>query len=457
MSVWFRFRPLAIALCVVVLAVPAARADKIDKALMDDSQKLIAYIQAKSKTVANSGKSFNVGVLKFRAQKGDGGESLNVGPINSKMAERVEMTLIMALPFAGRPKPPIQVIHDASGTVAAAKQGLDYMADKDRAKLFSLDYALAVGSDKVKADLFLTGTVRIDNKTHKTAVTIKAFGKDTHGFEKVSSFEIDTDRSTLSDVGMGFALAKRDLKLPDPDGAAVDNAAGLATDNKPPATSPENPVDLKVYINNQEVGTDFDMKNSTSKLRLLQKPSAGDKINFTLMNKLNDRRYAAVLKINGVSTLFDETAEPLRCRKFILNPNASPLKIDGFYDNETGKDNLTPFTVSSIEPNAGEPMKNEELGVISLHVFVEGDSPPIPASDESVQTRGLAPRKWGQQKPKSYADLSSALRGRNTDPRRSFILKGAQKVDGDSLVPETFNNPTQVYFLQIRYLQNETP
>ena len=45
-----------------------------------------------------------------------------------------------------------------------------------RQKLFAMKFPLAVGSEKVTPNLFFTGSVKIDTKTHKTTVAIKAFG-----------------------------------------------------------------------------------------------------------------------------------------------------------------------------------------------------------------------------------------------------------------------------------------
>lgn len=453
MSARYFARTLAAALGVAVAAAAPARADKIDPALLDQSEKLIQFIKGKTKGHSPA-KPFTVGTLKFRAKKDGGGESLNAGPINSKMAERLEMALIMAFAYETRPKPPLHVIHDASGVVAAQKQGLSYLAPDHRAKLFALDYPLAVGTDKVRPDLFLTGTVHFDTKTRKTAVTIQGFGKDTKGFEEVARFDVDTDRATLADMGMGFALSKRDFKLPDPDAAAADSVT--AAGNTPVKLAAENPVELKVFINGREVNTDYDMKDSTNKLRLLQKPNVGDRIHFTLTNKANDARYAAVLRVNGLSTLFEEKAEPLACRKFILRPNAEPILVDGFYLEEAGPGNKTPFKVSADEP-AGEPMADEELGVVSLHVFAEGEAVPIPASD-GVGTRGLSPRKWAAETrtKKTYAELAGALLARKADTR-GFIVKGTEREDGNKLVVERFNNPTQIGHVQVRYFDRETP
>ncbi len=453
MSARALIRSLAIALGVAVATAQSARADKIDPALMDQSQKLLHYIKGKTKGAPTT-KPYTVGVLKFRAKKDGGGETFNAGPINSKMAERLEMTLIMALAYELRPKPPIQIIHDASSTVVAQKQGLGYLTADHRAKLFALDYPLAVGSDKVKPDLFLTGTVHIDTKTRKTSVTIQGFGRNATGFEEVAKFDVDTDRSTLSDMGMGFALAKRGFnKLPDPDAAALDNAVAGSTSPLPLAT--ENPVDLKMFINGREVGTDYDMNNSTTKLRLLQKPEPGDRIHFTLANKTNDARYAAVLKVNGLSTLFEDTNEAALCRKFILKPNAEPIVVDGFYLEESGKGNKVPFKVNAEEP-VGEPMKNEELGIVSLHVFAESEGATIPASES--MTRGLSPRKWSfeNQKATTYNQLASSLKGRKPDTR-NFILPGKEREDGNKLVTEPFNNPSQICHIQIRYFDKEAP
>src|SRR5436190_11454590 len=84
-----------------------ARADNIDLELYKQAPKVMEYLQKQGFQ--------NVGVLKFRVQKGTKPETFNAGPLNVNMASRLENLLILV----NDTKQPIGIIHDASRVAAA--------------------------------------------------------------------------------------------------------------------------------------------------------------------------------------------------------------------------------------------------------------------------------------------------------------------------------------------------
>ena len=135
-----------------------ARADKLD-------QKLNAQMPEIVKDLAARGYK-NVGVLRFRAQKGNRPESFSLGPVNGATAARLEALLVMHVGDSKGPR--FGVIRDASAAAAAAKVGAWATDRAEQKKLFDVVYPLAWGETKVKADAFLTGKLALSEDLKKT-------------------------------------------------------------------------------------------------------------------------------------------------------------------------------------------------------------------------------------------------------------------------------------------------
>src|SRR5262245_66682710 len=92
---------IAFALIVVGIAAPARGAD-LEGALLDRAKALIKHSQAKGYT--------NVGVLKFLGTKDGRIVSDNLGTVNTLVARRLELALVLA----NDPRNPVGVIDDAT-------------------------------------------------------------------------------------------------------------------------------------------------------------------------------------------------------------------------------------------------------------------------------------------------------------------------------------------------------
>src|SRR5262245_59864223 len=104
-------RDLTALACVFVLAIehsgPARAADQIEDNLPAQAYKVVKYLKKNGYQ--------NVGVLKFRVQKGTEPESFHVGPLNVAMTTRMENILLLM----NDKTDPLSIIHDA-GRVAAS-------------------------------------------------------------------------------------------------------------------------------------------------------------------------------------------------------------------------------------------------------------------------------------------------------------------------------------------------
>src|SRR5262249_33165971 len=110
-------------LAVLLVCLVPARADNLDAALLTHAPKVMQYLRDHQCT--------NVGVFKFRVQKGNQPASLKVGPLNANFAVRLENALI----HVNDAKNPIGIIHDAD-KVAAERKLPSYAKEEGRRRLF---------------------------------------------------------------------------------------------------------------------------------------------------------------------------------------------------------------------------------------------------------------------------------------------------------------------------------
>src|SRR5206468_2647280 len=78
--------------------------------------------------------------------------------------------------------------------------------------LFQQRFPLAWGTETVKADAFLTGSVVLGPDLRKATVTIEALAPEATKLDKVVTFAVDTDRPLLADVGETFVLNSRSVR-----------------------------------------------------------------------------------------------------------------------------------------------------------------------------------------------------------------------------------------------------
>jgi hypothetical protein len=463
---------LAATLCLAIAGT--ARADRLDGELVKLTTTLTDHMKdAKAKTV---------GVLKFRASLDGGKEDFHVGPINNLMADRLETTLVLG--YNIDPDWIIDVIHDA--TLVASRKGLSYLPADKAVGLFNLKYPLVATGNEATADIFFTGVVQFDTKKHTTTVVIQSLTRDHPQLQEVAKFTVPTERVTVAESGRSFvinrSLAERDAgpqkdEAKDEPGAEAEKAAEeqkvAAKDPKiikdptpgvlPAATEPEKMVNLEVLYNGELIPLEPDARDPGGRA-FVRDPKEKDTVSFVLVNQ-SKNLLAVALLVNGFNTANDEKVEPRYCTKWILEPNKK-LLVEGFYVGGSGRNNVKPFRVASdeesealFEMSTGD-LRNERLGTISMHVFVQGERQ---VGGDAPVTRGLTPAQIKNEgvAVKSIDDLKRALyqsvdKGKaNRMLSRGLIADDGKRQDGSRLVPKEFNNATEVQHLQIRYYQRK--
>ena len=137
-----------------------------------------------------------------------------------------------------------------------------------------------------------------------------------------------------------------------------------------------------------------------------------------------DKRYAVALLVNGENTLYRERfrADYRTYRKWVLEPAAGPMTIDGFQKDEG---DAGQFAIeSSKESKEDEINYGDNVGKITLVVFPEKQSGETIATDpkDVSTTRGLSPEIW--QGANTLEALQNRLRHTSGFQGRGLIKEG---------------------------------
>jgi hypothetical protein len=424
----------ALALAVALLFAGNARADDLNRALLEQAPAVLRYLKDKG--------YHNVGVLKFRVKKGDAPITEHAGTLNLSLADRLERALILADDL----KQPVGIIHDASA-VAARLPGANHLTRAGRQALFRGRYPLAWGGEEVTPDAFLTGVVQISPDLRDLTVGILAFDQSSDTLARVAKFKAGQNAASLIETGESFLL--RGAFDSGQEQPAQDKAVETATRVKQekedyPLQDQAAPLRLEIYYDDARVP--LEIRNGKAQV---PEPQEGQKVAFVLRRTdAASGRLGVVLKVNGENTLFKERLPDVGCRKWVLDPGDGPITIRGY--QLTGKTAEAFRILSGAESKQKEIDYGADVGTITLAVFREqqgGGRPPAPMEDNAEDlvalTRGLFPR----EPSKNLAALKEQLRA---DASRGLIGQGHQ-VGADVRHVSFTPDPTPVMVATVRY------
>lgn len=445
-------------LVAALVAAPTARADhdQIDKQFADAAPRILKTLKGQ--------KAENVGVLKFRVQKGDGPPTDSAGELNMGLANRLEAALILALD----PEDTFGILGRPSPIVAAEKnEAANHLTAAGRSAFFEGRYPLAWKSrtnkdEWISPTAFVVGTAKIAIVKGKAEVTValQSFGPDGKLTDLDKPFTVPASRRTLVEAGYSYVLTKETAPEQFDDGARGGKikAEGVSQYKKPdedatlkdlivrndptrPDAGPAavatslagSPVKLTVLYGDKEVPIEGDK---------MREPKEGEKVTFRLENTdpSPDVFYAVVLKVNGKNTIFSEDAEAAYCLKWIL-AKGQKLDIKGF---QTDNDNYDEFVIKSDTESAVEAVRYGDLaGTVRMVVFrgrvvtedpsiVEKKNVPTELLTLNAVARGANGIPTIDGRPGSLSELQAGLKGRETeaDGARGMMVKGNQTRKG---------------------------
>jgi hypothetical protein len=465
---------MSLALAIVLAGSSAApvRADNLDVALLEHAPEVIRYLHEHHHR--------NVGVLKFRIHKRKQQNAFKVGPLNDNIVERIENALIAKNPVDSADT--IGIIHDANSVAVTKKLGR-YDNPAGQKALFQQSYPLAWGNTSVKPDYLLTGVITVRHDLKSATVSIEGFGPSSPKQDKVTSFQVQTDRSLLSDLNESFQVKsrqlgkrkKRNIELDDEavaDAAddnsktqsqsTTDGSAATAQISSSSTTAQSGADDLLYYEirydgQPQAVTTD---PNSPGELRVPE-PNANQVVSFYLKSKATER-IGVALTVNGKSTLYEQEGDPSHLLAWVIDPGRE-YAIDGF---QIDKNTRKPFRVLSDAENAAVTF-GPNTGLVHFHIFKSGGAPGSKniagddsggKDDPSAQAMNISLRGLNRGslvrtgKTRSLSDLKKSVQEHAHVGRRSRNVFDAADNAVDGVIQnDEVANPVLVQTIVVRY------
>lgn len=445
-----RFRT-AVILALLAFSSGTVHADSVHRQIQKHVPNIVDYLRNKGIQT--------VGVLKFRVAKPGDKLTDSAGPVNSLLADRLEVGLILANSFDETKQ--IQVIKDASSQ-AAKVDGANHLTTEGRKIIFDSSYKLAWGDKTARADAFLTGIIQVHDNNRTASIGILCFDKNGSKLERACDvFEAELDASTLGELGESFILrgafdgGDSELTFEDRQQQRQKRVVEQAKQVKAkttafPLSDSAAPMKLEVLFDGSRV--DVETRNGRA---FIPEPVTGQKVEFALVRGSRAQgRLGVLLKVNGENTLYRETNRDIDCSKWILSPEHKKTLVRG-YQSADGK-TAEKFTVLSRSESAKRAIDyGRNVGQIQLTVFQEITGPkPTPAlldedeEDLIAMLRGVQPEKT----PQNLSALKRQVRtiGLEGLRTRGLIVQG-EKTDNAIRVVTFEPDPTPIMSVTITY------
>ncbi len=427
--------------CLALSAPRASAADSLDEGLMRKAPKVIKHLKKQEYK--------NVGVLKFLVSTPDGKFSDSTGTLNTLLAQRLEVALVLA----NDARAPVGVVKNA-GAVARRVEGASHLTRDGREKLFGAKYPLAWGKEQVSPDAFLTGTVGLSKDLKTLTVGLLVFDRAGNKLAALGDdFEVENRPEYLAELGESFVLRGAfddDAVETDPAKRAkarndkTMSTAVAAKENKAehPANTKDAPVSLEVRYNDKAVPVEYRGGRA-----FVPEPREGQEVVLVLKRDAGKERYAVVLKVNGENTLWKQRLPEAECAKWLLEPRAEPLTVRGYQVSESER---TKFRVlSAVESKKTDVNYGADVGMITVTVFRErtGPAPAPPATDDAAKVAAVGKAQLPETPPEKYAALKASLL---EDANRGRIDEGVPEPGAVKVVK--FNlDPTPIMTLTVVY------
>lgn len=421
---------VCIALGVVSITSRELRAaDELDRLLLKQAHSILGTLKEKGHK--------NVGVLKFRVKKGEEPATDRAGTLNMRLSEKLEMALILA----NKVQDPVGVIRNANRT-AATIAGANHLTVEGRKLLFTTQYDLAWGDQKVTPDAFVTGVAFIHPDMKTITIGLSMFDSSSDELVALSKFDAKPDLEDLLESGESFTVR-----------GVFDQGSLEMTQEERKDKATEEAVKTTVLVKNETAGT---TKSVSSKLHPLspsnpdspvsleiryggvpqaiefrqgaafvKEPAENQKVTFIVRRKGSGTpRLGIVLKVNGENTLYRQKLPDAQCSPWIFEPSLKEFQVSGY---QLDAKSMQEFKVlSETESKAKEINYGEFVGTISISVLKEQTVEPKIAADllsEDGEDFAILTRSAFPKKP---ARNLSALRNQLADAStRGLIVDGA--------------------------------
>jgi hypothetical protein len=347
----------------------------------------------------------------------------------------------MALILANKIQEPIGVVRDANRT-AATISGANHLTLEGRKLLFTTQYDLAWGEQKVTPDAFITGVAFIHPDMKTMTIGLSMFDASSSELVVLSKFDAKPDLEDLLESGESFTVrgvfdqgslemsqdARKDKATEEAvkstalvkKETATQTKAGPSNLHPLSPSNPDSPISLEIRY--QGVPQTIEFRQGAA---FVKEPTENQEVSFIVRRKGNGTpRLGIVLKVNGENTLYRQKLPDAQCSPWIFEPSLKEFQVSGI---QLDAKSMQEFKVlSQAESKAKEINYGEFVGTISISVLKEQTvEPKISADllsddgeDFAILTRSAFPKKPARN--------LSALRHQLADAStRGLIVDGA--------------------------------
>lgn len=364
----------------------------------------------------------NVGVLKFRIKKGNEASVDQVGSLNMRLTKKLELALVVA----NDTRDPIGLIANAS-QIASEIEGASHLSEEGREKLFSQEYPLAWGDEKVVPDAFVTGVALISSDLRTMAVGILGFDSTSEALFPIVKFQVALDLEDLLDSGESFTVrgvfddGSLSMSQEERKDKATEEALTTSLEVKQETANESSPAKSKIHplaSSDAAVLLEIRYDNEVQEIEFrdgaafVPEPQQGQKVFLIVRRKSSDKRLGLVLKVNGENTLGRQTVADSQAKSWVLEPDRKEWGFQGYYD--TSANTMEPFKVlSQVESKAKEIDYGEFAGSISISLFPEQKVKPKVSTelltDEGEDFQILTQGDFPSEKPSNLGALKQQL------------------------------------------------
>lgn len=416
-----------------------------------------------------------IAVVKFQIRKDDR-MGLSVGPLNQGLADRLERAILLALADRNG-DPPFRLVCNASSVIATIS-GASHLTPEGRQAILDGqgEYIPYWGEAPATPDLFITGVAEFSDDLTTLSVSLNYFTRS--NLQRLQplgeAITVETDLDILADSGESFTLrgnptAQGTFQVdptPTADAASPQPVAVAASalqareqvESRPELTNP--PVELQIRYNERIQPFRYEEIMGQTQA-FVPTPRENQQVTLVLIRRdpTPNVRYGVVLKVNGLNTIDKEQRPVTRCRHWVLEPDAKPIRITGFLLQQSDGSFITEaFKVSSdLDSILHHANYGPEVGQISFAIFREDQGRPPQGDSPSEQLELMEDYLVTGPPPikapvRSFADLRTILDDQR-EKRRSNrgLIEGSGLFSPSQAEVVPFYNPGLVDQLVIGY------
>ena len=405
------------------------------------------------------------GVLKFSVRVGDGPFTKSVGALNLRLAERLEMALVMANPAQeSKAKEQVGIVRSASD-VANTIAGANHLTHEGRKLLFTKAYPLAwvfQGQSSTIPDSLIVGVAQVHSDLRHMDVELQLLTRHDLQLQPLATLTAPIELEDLVDSGESFTtrgifdggtvqesskkvelITKKSLDIRQ---ETTGKTQPQAARQHPLAASSDAPIQFEVWYDGVRQAIEFRDGGA-----FIKEPREGQKVIFIVNRNGADRtRYGVLVRVNGENTLYRDRTPDSRAAMWILEPTATRFSIEGF---QLDKGTRQAFRVLSDRESQNRVIDyGRDVGFISVVVYRElSTSKPVLSEDQTdlaVQSQAQLPDKTAPSRGQLAQSLFTQLMDQNGT--RGLIAEGQSTASAINNV-NFERDPTPVMATSIRY------